>query len=188
LYSASDVARLSGAPLRSVRYWALTRVLEAEPESDRAGMGHHRKFGKVEAIIACIVQYFSSRDLQVGYLTVISKRLRAALLGDEWALDCLRGAIRNDFKVFMVVPDQGLEHGWISLYSESTEIHNGKLSGMPIIANVDGASKVVMVIRPAIYQEVAGMFGRMTIGNPGFHVVLLNGCFSHLRPEWLEHR
>jgi hypothetical protein len=184
LYSASDVARLSGAPLRAVRYWALTRVLEAAPESDRAGTGKHRQFGKEEVLIACIVQYFSSRGIQLGLLTDISKMLRAAILADEWTIDCLSGAIRDEFRVYMTVQDQGLEWGWISLYSENRPPHNGAPLSPVISAKIDGVVEPVMVIRPATLAELAGIFGRMTSEDPGFIAVLLNSCFSRLRSEW----
>jgi DNA-binding transcriptional MerR regulator len=184
LYSASDVARLSGAPLRAVRYWALTRVLEAAPESDRAGTGKHRQFSKQEVLIACVVQYFSSRGLQVGQLTNISKTLRAAILSDEWTLDCLNGAIRDDFKVYMILLDSGLEWGWISLYSKNPPTHNDRPLTQPIVANIDGVAKTVTMIRPATLAELAGIFWRLTNDNPGVVVVLLNACFSRLRSEW----
>ena len=184
MYSAADVARLSGAPLRTVRYWALSRVLEAEPESDRAGTGKHRQFSKQEVLIACVVQYFSSRGLQVGQLTSISETLRAALVSDEWSLDCLNGAIRDEFRVYMSLPDSGLERGWISLYSESPPIHNRKPLSQTIVAAIDGVARTVMVIRPATPAERAGISGRLTNENPGAHLVLLNGCFSRLRSEW----
>jgi DNA-binding transcriptional MerR regulator len=182
----SDVARLSGAPMHTIRYWAQTRVLEAV--RDQTGTGHHRKFSREEVVIATVVQYFSSRNLQVEHLADISKTLRAALLSDEWAWDCLNGAIRGDFKVFMVVPDQGLEHGWISLYSESTETHNGIQLSQTIIGTVDGARKTVMVIRPATPAELTGIFQRMTDENPGVRAVLLNTCLARLRAEWHERK
>jgi len=188
LYSASDVARLSGAPLRTVRYWALTRVLEAAPESDRAGTGKHRQFSKQEVVIACIVQYFSSRGRQIGQLTDISKTLRAALLSDEWSWDCLNGAIRDAFKVYMVLPDLGLEYGWISLYSTSPPIHNGSPLSQAIVATINGVAKTVMVIRSATTAELAGIFWRMTNENQGVDAVLLNACFSRLRSEWHERK
>jgi DNA-binding transcriptional MerR regulator len=182
----SDLARLSGAPPHTIRYWSQTHVLEAV--RDQTGSGHHRQFSKAEAVIATIVQYFSSRGLQVEHLADISKTLRAALLSDEWAWDCLNGAIRGDFKVFMVVPDQGLEHGWISLYSTSPPIHNGKPLTQPIIATIDGEAKTVMVIRPATQVELAAIFGQMTDENPGVMAVLLNTCLARLRTEWNERR
>jgi hypothetical protein len=191
LFSPSDVARLSGAPLRSIRYWALTRVLEAEPESDRAGMGHHRKFSKEEVIIASIVQCFALRGLQgpgVGPLTTISKYLRTAIRADERMLDCLSGAIRNDFKVYMTVQDEGLERGYITLYSENPPIYNGRPQDQVTVAKIDGVRKTVMLIRAATDAELAGIFRRMTSEDPGFVAVLLNACFSHLRPEWNEHK
>jgi DNA-binding transcriptional MerR regulator len=178
----SDVARLSGAPMHTIRYWAQTHVLEAV--RDQTGTGHHRQFSREEVVIASVVQYFSSRGLQVEYLADISKTLRAALLSDEWAWDCLNGAIRGDFKVFMVVPDQGLEHGWISLYSTSPPIHNDKPLSQSIIATIDGVAKTVMVIRAATPAELTGIFQHMTDENPGVRGVLLNACFARLRSEW----
>jgi DNA-binding transcriptional MerR regulator len=180
----SDVARLSGAAMHTIRYWAQTHVLEAV--RDQTGTGHHRQFSREEVVIATVVQYFSSRNLQVEHLADISKTLRAALLSDEWAVDCLNGAIRGDFKVFMVVPDQGLEHGWISLYSTSPPIHNGKPLSQTIIGTVDGARKTVMVIRAATPAELAAIFQRMTSEDPGVRAVLLNACFARLRSEWHE--
>jgi DNA-binding transcriptional MerR regulator len=177
----SDVARLSGAPMHTIRYWAQTHVLEAV--RDQTGTGHHRQFSREEVVIACIAQYFSSRGLQVEQLTDISKTLRAALLSDEWAWDCLNGAIRDGFKVFMVVPDHGLERGWISLYSESPP-YDGAPIDRPIIATVDGTRKTVMLIRAATPAELAGIFQRITNEDPGVMAVLLNACFARLRSEW----
>ena len=176
LYSASDVARLSGAPLRTVRYWALTRVLEAAPESDRAGTGKHRQFSKQEVLIACIVQYFAVKGLQVGHLTKISKTFRESILTDAVAVSCLDGAISNAFKVFMIVPDWH-RGGWITLCSER--------SISEIIMGADqGGKKVAALILPTTAEELAGIFRQANDENPGFIAVLLNGCFSRLRQEW----
>jgi DNA-binding transcriptional MerR regulator len=180
----SDVARLSGAPMHTIRYWAQTRVLEAV--RDQTGTGHHRQFSREEVVIASVVQYFSSRGLQVEHLADISKTLRAALLSDKWAWDCLNGAIRGDFKVFMVVPDHGLEHGWISLYSTSPPIHNDRPLSQTVVATIDEVAKTVMVIRAATPAELTGIFQRMTDENPGVSAVLLNACFARLRAEWHE--
>jgi hypothetical protein len=105
-YTASDVARLSGATLRSIRYWALTQVLEATPESDRAGTGKHRQFNREEIVIACIIQYFAERGLQVGQLTSLSRVIRGhfAIVGIQ---NSVKDAIRNDAKLYMIVPDRG---------------------------------------------------------------------------------
>lgn len=179
MYSASDVSRLAGAPLRSVRYWALTRVLEAVPSSDRAGTGHHRQFSREEVIIACIVQYFSTKGLQVGQLTKISKTLREEIFTDDVSVGYLNSAIRDEFKVFMIVPDAG----WITFFGrgitdkvdKETRIFSDKekVAGMLIRGPAD-----------AVDQEVAGIFRWVTNENPGFIALLLNGCFSRLRSEW----
>jgi DNA-binding transcriptional MerR regulator len=184
LYSSSELARLSGAPLRAVRYWSLCRLLVAAPESDRAGTGKHRQFNEQEVLIASVIQAFASQGLPLGLLTDISKTLRAALLSDEWAMDCLKGAIHGDFRVYMVVADSDLKRGWISLYSENPPTKNGSPLSQPIVAKIDGVAKVVMIIHPATQAELAGIFGRMTNEDPGFVAVLLNTCFSHLRSEW----
>jgi DNA-binding transcriptional MerR regulator len=186
MFFNSDVARLSGAPMHTIRYWAQTSVLEAV--RDQTGTGHHRQFSREEVVIASVVQYFSSRGVQVEHLADISKTLRAALLSEVWAWDCLNGAIRGDFKVFMVVPDQGLEHGWISLYSESTETHNSIQLSQPIIATIDGEAKTVMVIRAANQAELAEIFRQMTDENSGVRAILLNACFKRLRAEWHERK
>jgi DNA-binding transcriptional MerR regulator len=177
LYSASDVARLSGAPLRAVRYWALTRVLEATPESDRVGTGKHRLFNKQEVLIACIVQYFAEKGLQVGQLTKVSKTFRESILTDDAAVRCLDGAISNAFKVFMVVPDW-YRGGWITLYSERS------INEIIMGATDKGDKKVAALILPATDDELALIFRQANDENPGFIAVLLNGCFSRLRHEW----
>ena len=66
MFFNSDVARLSGAPMHTIRYWAQTHVLEAV--RDQTGTGHHRQFSREEVVIASVVQYFSSRGLQVEHL------------------------------------------------------------------------------------------------------------------------
>jgi DNA-binding transcriptional MerR regulator len=188
LYSASDVARLSGAPLRAVRYWALTRVLEAAPESDRAGTGKHRQFSKQEVLIACIVQYFAAKGLQVGQLTKISKTFRETILTDDVAVRCLDGAISNSFKVHMTVNDW--DQDWITLISERSAAALGAPSaslaatGTITRAPDKGPPKVEAIILPATDQNLAWIFQQTTDEAPGFICLLLNGCFLHLRSEW----
>jgi hypothetical protein len=184
LFSTSDVASRSGAPLRSIRYWALCHVLEAEAETDRAGMGKHRRFSKEEVIIACIVQCLSLRGLQVGPLTSISKYIRTAIRADARMLDCLSDAIRDDFRVYMTVQDEGLERGYITLYSDNPPIYNGRPQTQATVNTTDGVPKTVMLIRPATDDQLAGIFRRMTNEDQGFVAVLLNSCFLHLRPEY----
>jgi hypothetical protein len=100
-------------------------------------------------------------------------------------LDCLSGAIRDDFRVYMTVEDQGLERGWITLYSENPPIYNGKPRDQATLGpKIDGVRKTVMLIRAATQEQLAGIFKRMTSENPGFVAVLLNSCFLRLRPEW----
>jgi DNA-binding transcriptional MerR regulator len=185
LYSASDVARLAGAPLRAVRYWALTRVLEAAPESDRAGTGKHRQFGKQEVLIACIVQYFAAKGLQVGQLTKISKTFRETILTDDVAVLYLDGAISNAFKVFMIVDDW--DRDFLTLFSDGSpvkEVPTLAASGIITRAPDKGPSKVEAIIMPATDQNLAWIFQQTTDESPGFIAVLLNGCFLRLRSEW----
>lgn len=107
-YSASDVARLSGATLRSVRYWALTQVLQATPDSDRAGTGKHRQFSPDEVVIACILNYFAGKGLQVGELGAISNAIRevSRRTGHSIIWD-MGAAIKDDDKLYMIIKDGG---------------------------------------------------------------------------------
>jgi hypothetical protein len=115
LYSASEVARLSGATLRSVRYWALTGILQPTSDSDRAGTGTHRAFTREEIVVACVVRYFSDKGLQIGQLAPLSQTVRFIFFAPD-AFPFLRAAIRDEQPIYLSITDSGT----IKLSDDST--------------------------------------------------------------------
>jgi DNA-binding transcriptional MerR regulator len=100
-FSIADVARLSGAPKRSIQYWALSRVIETLPESDHAGTGKRRQFSRDEVIIACVVKSLSDKGLQIGRLTFIADGFRNAILRNKLLRQRIEDAIAGDDRVFL---------------------------------------------------------------------------------------
>jgi hypothetical protein len=152
LYSLSDVARLSGASKRSIQYWALTRVLETLPETDRAGTGKHRNFSREEVVIACVINALSQKGLQVGRLTFIAKGFRHAYLQVKHLRETVEGAILNDDRVFLTVTQAGHVHLLSDKHSKTRDLFE--------------------------------IFSETSEDMPNIDILLLNGCFANLRPEW----
>ena len=55
-------------------------VIQAERGTERAGTGTHRRFSRDEAIIACFIRAFASRQVAIGELKAISENLRHRLI------------------------------------------------------------------------------------------------------------
>lgn len=93
-YSLADLERISGAKRRSIQLWADAGVIEANPITDRAGTGTHRRFSRKEAIITCVIRAFASHQIAIGELIEISKNLRSFIktgFGGQVVEDAIRG-------------------------------------------------------------------------------------------------
>ena len=71
-YTLADLERVTGAKRRSLQLWADAGVILAERGTNRAGTGKHRRFSRKQAIIACIIHGFASRQIAIGELSLIA--------------------------------------------------------------------------------------------------------------------
>ncbi len=103
-YSLADLTKLmgEGAKRRTVQLWAEAGVIQADPDTERAGAGTHRRFSKDEAIIACIIRAFASAGMNIGSLLRFSKALRL-LLDRKGVRANIAAAIADDGRVFLKV-------------------------------------------------------------------------------------
>lgn len=100
-YSLADLTKVTGAKRRTVQLWAESGVIQAMPETERAGTGVHRRFSRHEAIIACLVHPFAKRQMAVGELLRVSSGLRA-LVSDEGPRRLFEAVIRGERRVLLV--------------------------------------------------------------------------------------
>jgi hypothetical protein len=79
-FTLGEIAEIVGAKSRRVpQVWAEAGVIHAEPTTERAGTGTHRRFSRDEAVIACFIQNLARRQIAIGELKAISEKLRAYL-------------------------------------------------------------------------------------------------------------
>ena len=98
-YVLADVAEVACIPKRSVRLWADAGVIVADSGTMHEGSGTHRRFSRVELIIACIVAPFAKQKLAIGALKALARNIRLSLSdkGTRPAyLPLVEGAIRGD--------------------------------------------------------------------------------------------
>jgi hypothetical protein len=105
-YSLADLTKLTGAKRRSVQLWAEAGVVQADPGTERAGTGTHRRFSRKEAITACLVNAFAQRlQMPVGVLLHLSKVIRLILDQEPSWID---RAIKNEGNIYLIIKGQGL--------------------------------------------------------------------------------
>ncbi len=76
MFTLADLTEITGAKRRSVQLWAEAGALQADSQTDRAGTGVHRSFGREEAVIACILHAFALQGVPIGKLLTVSRALR----------------------------------------------------------------------------------------------------------------
>jgi DNA-binding transcriptional MerR regulator len=106
LYTASEVAGLSGSTQRTIRYWGLVGILQPTADSTNSGTGVHRTFTREECVVACVVRYFGDKGLQVGQLMPLSHNVRFTFFTPN-ASPFLRAAIRDEQRIYMTMTDTG---------------------------------------------------------------------------------
>jgi DNA-binding transcriptional MerR regulator len=79
-FSVSDIASLTGVPIRSVRHWALTDIILADPSTQFAGTGVHRQFNETEVRVCKVLADLRQFCFPVGMLLKISTAARELLL------------------------------------------------------------------------------------------------------------
>lgn len=80
-YTLANLSKITGAKRRSVQLWAEAGVIQAQPTTERAGTGTHRRFSRNEAIIACIIHAFAIQRRAIGELLTISRAVRSHIAG-----------------------------------------------------------------------------------------------------------
>ena len=100
-YTLADLTKLTGAKRRSVQFWAEAGALKAEAETERSGSGTHRRFGRDEAIIACVLHQFAQQQIAIGHLIEVSVGFRHLLdMHDGKVRHVVERAIEDDGKNF----------------------------------------------------------------------------------------
>jgi hypothetical protein len=99
-YTLADLTKLTGAKRRTVQLWAEAGAIIADPGTDRAGTGTHRKFSHQEAIIALVINPLARLHVSIGDLLKVASSVRSAFNGEtdgrSWWTDierCVQGEI-----------------------------------------------------------------------------------------------
>lgn len=74
--SLAEVTRISGVKRRTVQLWAEAGVIIADPITERAGTGVHRRFPENEAYIAQAIAPFARMQISIGKLKAIAQAVR----------------------------------------------------------------------------------------------------------------
>jgi hypothetical protein len=106
LYELSDIVRISGAPKRSILFWADRGALKADAGTDGAGSGKHRLFSKDEAVIACVLHGLASQSMSIGHLVRAAEALRSAIRWEK-PRDIMNYALRGDGMNLLIVDRVG---------------------------------------------------------------------------------
>jgi hypothetical protein len=104
-YTLSDLARATGAKPRSIQLWADAGVIKADASTERSGSGTHRRFGRQEAIVACIVAPFAEQKVAIGGLIQIAQGIRGSFEVAQRTggkIDFLKDAA-NGVRVYLIV-------------------------------------------------------------------------------------
>jgi hypothetical protein len=78
-FSLAQLVKVTGGKRRSVQLWAEAAAILAYPTTEKRGTGTHRKFSRVEAIIACVLNALAKRQVGIGELVRIGRGIRAFL-------------------------------------------------------------------------------------------------------------
>lgn len=104
-FTLADLVEITGAKRRTVQLWAEAGAIVAEADTERAGTGVHRRFGRSEAIVACVLNALSRLRISIGILKEIADVTRHVMHKDQ-AIDefenCIAG--RNTMYLFYGAP------------------------------------------------------------------------------------
>lgn len=111
-YTLADLTRLTGAKRRTVQLWAEAGVIVADPGTDRAGTGTHRKFSRQEAIIALVVNPLARLHISIGDLLKVADSVRRAFSGESdgrtWWADIER-CIKGELSLNLIIANSASE-------------------------------------------------------------------------------
>jgi hypothetical protein len=92
----ADIAKATGAKPRSIQLWADAGVLLPDVGTDREGSGRHRRFSKLEVVVACIVAPFANEKVAIGGLKAIASQVRQTMtLGHSLETHPIRDALEG---------------------------------------------------------------------------------------------
>lgn len=100
-FTLADLTKLTGVKRRTVQLWAEAGVIEAMPETERAGTGVHRRFSRQEAMIACVIAPLSLFQISIGALKGIAEYTRKAFNVDDG--NRIERAIRENLPIYLLI-------------------------------------------------------------------------------------
>ena len=159
--SFSEIASATGAKPRTVQLWADAGVIIAEPGTDREGSGRHRKFGKSEVIIACIVAPFAVDKMAIGGLLNIARTIRH--VNPEANVKQFDSAIEGTSSSFLIILMRHFDPGKVTMYS-------GPLT--PIISIIEGDES---------NQRLAEFMAEATTDFPMVKILSLNSVLKPVK-------
>jgi MerR HTH family regulatory protein len=102
-YTLADLVRVTGAKRRSLQLWADAGVIEPERGTNRKGTGTHRQFSREQAIVACIIRGFAERQMAIGELLTIAKRIRAFFRFDDRVKPLVESVIKGEADLMLIL-------------------------------------------------------------------------------------
>lgn len=82
-HTLSALVKKTGAKRRAVQVWADSGVLEAVPNTDRAGTGVNREYGDIELKVAALLAPLADLALPIGRLKQASSYFRTIVKAAE---------------------------------------------------------------------------------------------------------
>lgn len=101
-YTLADMVKFTGGTPRIVQHWAERGAIRAEPETEGANTGTHRRFSRTEAVIACILHGFARRKTAIGELIDIGEALRRFLARKD-DREHIEMAMEGDVPVYLMM-------------------------------------------------------------------------------------
>lgn len=136
-YSLADLVEITGAKRRSIQLWADARVIQAEHSTERAGTGVHRRFSRNEAIVACIIHPFATRQMAIGELLQLSQAVRMWMLMHAKPINQAIGGSGDTLLSVESWPEKGEMKHQVNIFSgdkPSIKIGNGRKPGAMCMA------------------------------------------------------
>jgi len=120
-FTLADLTKLTSAKRRSVQIWAEAGVIQAIPETERAGTGTHRRFSRSEAIIACLINAWARRQQPVGVLQRIAALFREGL-ENPYIRKSIDKAINGNGEIYVILRGEGAGRAVLSLAGGAVDI------------------------------------------------------------------
>jgi DNA-binding transcriptional MerR regulator len=127
-YTLADLVRVTGAKRRSLQLWADAGVIEPERGTNRAGTGTHRRFSREQAIVACIIRGFAERQMAIGELLTIAKRIRAFFRSDDRVKPLVESVIKGEADLMLILET------WMEGRNPSSVIHTYLPGGLGVLS------------------------------------------------------